>query len=376
MPIGYDIFNTVRLNAVMNALIDPRQLPGQFEFSRRVPTVRATDNEITARFVQYPQVADLIADDQRAVVYTTGKFQLSTSRVPNLKIGANMTQTALNQLLMINSNPGVADVDFFRDWESNTIFNLRLGLQQRVELLNIAMMCDSFVYDRLGLKVNASWGMPSDLKVTPATAWDNIAATPISDILTARRLAQVKYGRIFNRLTMSLAAFNYMTATTEFQNRAKAFLPVGMALGVNYPTEATDDMLRLAERIFGNGIRIVLYDAMYWSQNELGVTSMFSFLPITKVIFDSSANDNNRQVWDLANTQVTEALVASLNGRPIAAQNAVGPLTYTTSVENLNPPQITYWSVQRCFPRKHDLYSNMVFTVGSFSDPIPSVVPF
>ena len=375
MQVGFDLFNNVRINAVMNGIMDPRLLPGEFVFSRRVPTVRAVDGEITARFIAYPQIADLIADDSRAVVYNTGKFQMSTTKVPNLKIGANMTQSMLNQLLQIAANPGASDIDFFTDWESQTIFNLRLGLQQRVEVLLVAMMTDSFVYDRLGLKISASWGMPADLKVTSGTAWDNVAAIPVTEILNLRRLAQVRYGIRLNRLTMSLAAFNYMIATTEFQNRAKTFMPVGIVLGTNVATENTDQMIALATRVL-DGIQIVLYDNMYWSQNELGVPSMFPYLPINKVIFDSTANDGNRMVWDLANTVVTEALVASLGGRPIADRNAAGPVSYVTFPENLNPPNITYWAVQRCFPRKHVLQANACLTVGSFVDPIPATAPF
>lgn len=372
---GFDIFSQVRIASVMNGILDPRLLPGEFVFSKRVPTVKAADSEITARFIQYPQVADLVADDQRAVVYNTGKFQLSSTKVPNLKIGAHMNQSQLAQVMQILSNPGASDINFFQDWESNTIYNLRLGIQQRVEILLAAMMTDSFVYDRLGMKISASWGMPSDLKPTSGTAWDNTAATPVTEILTLRRLAQVKYGMRLNRLTMSLAAFNYMIATTEFQNRAKVFMPLGMALGTNYATENTDQMVNLAGKIL-DGINIVLYDQMYWSQNEAGTPSMFPYLPINKVIFDSTSNDNNRTVWDLANASVIEAMVASLGGRPIAAANAVGPISYSTFPDNLNPPEITYWAVQRCFPRKHRLQANACMTVGSFTDPISATVPF
>src|SRR5262245_44532317 len=151
MAVGYDIFNNVRINAVLQGLMDPRQLPGQFVFSKRVPTVRAVDTEITARFIQYPQVADLIADDQRAVVYNTGKFQLERTKVPNLKLGLNMTQSMLNQVLQIAANPGAVTSEFFTDWENNALANLRLGIAQRIEILLAAMMLDSFVYDRLGL---------------------------------------------------------------------------------------------------------------------------------------------------------------------------------------------------------------------------------
>lgn len=375
MPIGYDVFNNVRINRVMQGLLDPRLLPGELLFSKRVPTVRAVDSEITARFIQYPQVADLIADGQRAVVYSTGKFQLSTTKVPKLKIGANVTETMLAQIVQIMGNPGPITSDFFSDWESATLFNLKLGVAQRVEILLVAMMTDSLVYDRLGLKVNASWGMPSDLKVTTGTAWDNIAATPVDDLLNLRRLAQVKYGVKFNRITMSLAAFNYMIATTQFQNRAKTFLPTTLVLGTNFPTQNTQDMIALATRVL-DGIQVVLYDQMYWSQNEAGTPSMFSYLPITKVVFDSTTNDNNRTIWDLANTQVMEAMVASLGGEGIGPRDAVGPLAYATFPENLNPPDITYWAVQRCFPRKHLLQANACLTVGAFSDPIGATVPF
>lgn len=377
MATGYDIFNNVRINAVMQGLMDPRLLPGQFVFSKRVPTVKAVDTEITARFIQYPQVADLVADDQRAVVYNTGKFQLERTKVPNLKIGFNMTQSMLTQILQIAANPGGVTSEFFVDWENNAIANLKLGIQQRIEILLAAMMTDSFVYDRLGLKVAASWGMPSPLKVTVGTAWDNIAATPVTTILNLRRLARVAYGVELNRLTMSLAAFNYMIATTEFTNRAKVFMPLGFTLAGQYATENTGDMKALATRIL-DGIEIVLYDNMYWSQDEDGVPHMYPYLPINKVVFDNSGNDGNRTVWDLANTQVIEAMVASLGGSPIAGAgaNAVGPISYATFPPNLNPPEITYWAVQRCFPRKHVLQANACITVGSFADPIGTAVPF
>lgn len=375
MPLGFDLFSTARIDSVMQGLFDPRLLPGKFVFSKRVPMVKALENEITARFIGYPQIADLVADDSRAAVYSTGKFQIETTKVPNLKIGANLTQSMLSQLASINANSAFNDsMGFFTDWENRTLFNLKLGLQQRVEVLLSAMFQDSFVYDRLGMKVSAAWGMPSELKPTVSTAWDNIAATPVSDILIMKRLLNVKYGGDVNRATMSLAAFNYMTATTEFQNRAKAFIPIGFSLPTQYNIANTQEMQALAVKIFG--ISFELYDQRYWSQDEQGVPSSFPYWPITKVLLDDSNNDGDTRVFDFANTSVIEAKVASLGGEPIAAPDAVGPLSYVTFPENLNPPEITYWAVQRGFPRKHMLYTNVSMTVGAFSDPIGATVPF
>ncbi len=375
MAIGFDLFSSVRIQSVMQGLMDPRLLPAQFVFSKRIPTVRALDADITARFIGYPQIADLIADDSRAAVYSTGKFQLESTKIPNLKIGANMKQSMLAQILNIGSNSAFNDsLGFFSDWESRTLFNLKLGLQQRIEVLLSAMYQDSFVYDRLGMKIAASWGMPSDLKVTVGTAWDNVASTPVTDVLTLKRLAQVRYGMNFRRLTMSLAAFNYLTATTEFQNRAKAFIPIGFTLPTQYALQNTDQMMGIANKIFG--MTIELYDQRYWSQDDQGVPSSYPYWPITKVLIDDPDNDGNSEVMDFANATVIESMVSALAGNPIAGSQSPGPLSYATYPENLNPPEITYWAVQRGFPRKHLLQANGVMTVGSFSDPIPATAPF
>lgn len=385
MAVGFDLFNNVRISAAMQGILDPRLLPGQFVFSKRVPTVKASDTDILARYIQYPQVADLVADDQRAVVYNTGKFQLQTTKIPNLKIGYNMNQSMLAQVLQIAANPGSDPGGFFTDWENNALFSLKLGIQQRVEILLSAMMTDSFVYDRMGLKVAASWGMPAPLKVTPSVDWtDHDNAKPITDLLTLRRLAQVAYGIRLNRTTMSLATFNEMTACVEFQERAKAFMPIGFTIGTStssgqIATENTDAMLALAQKIL-SGIKVELYDQMYWSQAENGTPSMFPYLHPKHVVFDNSDNDGNRMVWDLANATVIESMVAALGGSPIggAGMQSVGPISYATFPHELNPPEITYWAVQRCFPRKHLLQANAVLTVlpNDYVDPIGATVPF
>jgi hypothetical protein len=385
MANGYDLFNNIRINTVLNGLVDPRMLPGQFVFSKRVPTVRALDTDITARFIQYPQIADLVADDSRAVVYNTGKFELSRTKVPNLKIGYNMTQSMLTQISQIAANPGGV-TDYFTDWENMALTNLRVGIQQRIELLLSAMFQDQFVYDRLGIKVAATWGMPAPLKFTTGTAWVNIASTPVTDILNLQRYARVAYGMELSRLTMSSVAFEAMIATTEFRTRASAFIPFGFTVGREagppvtgqYAPQDQNTMLQLANRVL-NGIQIVFYDQRYWSQNEAGVATMYPYLPLNRIIFDNPANDGDRTVWDLANTEVMEAKVASLGGQPIAGAgaNAVGPIAYATFPNNLNPPEITYWAVQRCFPRKHVLQANAVIDAGAgLVDTIPATAPF
>jgi hypothetical protein len=49
--------------------------------------VPADDDEIMARFIGFPLIADLIADDAKAVTYSFGKFQFESYKIPKLKVG-------------------------------------------------------------------------------------------------------------------------------------------------------------------------------------------------------------------------------------------------------------------------------------------------
>jgi hypothetical protein len=120
-----------------------------------------------------------------------------------------------------------------------------------------------------------------------------------------------------------------------------------------------------------------LYDTRGKVQNEDGSITSQPLLPITKVVLSNTADDNDPLAWDFANSYVTESIVASLVpseslgfGGPVR-----GPVAYPTINEDFNPPDVTYWGVQRGWPRKHDLTATAVLTVGSFSDPISTVPP-
>jgi hypothetical protein len=92
------------------------------------------------------------------------------------------------------------------------------------------MLLDTFSYNRFGINVSgATWGMPANLKVTPSTAWSNIAATPISDIFTLQQVAWLNYGITYDKITMGLTDFNAMVATTEFANKATLTIGEGVA---------------------------------------------------------------------------------------------------------------------------------------------------
>lgn len=382
--VGTDVFRVARVNTIMRALRDEREMPKELSFLGRTYIAPAADSDIMARFTGRVQIADLVADDAKALTYNSGKFTFESTSVPNLKLGVQMDQSTLNELASLSALDIQDEDGIFRQWERRTIDALLLGIRQRQEALIIGMHLNGFNYDRLGIKTgDITWGMPSDLQITVNPAWTDASnATPVDDILELKRLLSVRYGQRVNRMTLSLTAFNYMCKTTQFQNFLKnsgLFGPVPSEAAV-MPVANTELMKGLAARILGLEV-IEIYDGRYWSQDSAGNITSAPFLPINKVIFTDTSDDNNPDAYDWANGIVTESIVGSLlKGRSniFGEFNGPtrGPISYAAPTDiQLNPPGITYWGVARGFPRKHRLQSSSVFTVGTFTDDIPLTEP-
>lgn len=380
MPQAWQLLQAARLTRIIQSLQDVRQLPQQLKFLERTPIVPAVDSEIMARFTGFVTIADLVADDQQAVTYQNSKLSYETTNVPNIKHGTALTQAMLNQLQSFMGVPGgmPGDMGIFSDYENRTIDGLLLGVRLRMEALIIAMWLDSFTYDRLGIKITgATWGMPSDLKVTPGVTWDTAgSATPVADIWSVRRTARVRYGQEYNRVTMSTQAFMYMIATTEYQNKARTFLAPNVSF-TNLNVADLSFQQNLATNVLG--MEIELYDARYWSQGPDGSLISAPLLPITKVVLSNSGDDNDPTAYDFANGITTESIVSGL--APSEMVGSVGgpmrgPISYATVPGDLNPPNITYWGVARGFPRKYRLQATAVLTVGTFTDTIAVGSPF
>lgn len=374
MAVGNTILSTLRITRIMQAIQDVRELEPTLIWSSRIPQVDAADGEIMARFIGRVQIADLVSDDAQAVTYTTGKMTFESHQAPNIKHGEQLTQSQLRELVSLQAGGG--DLGIYANYERQMIARILAGIRQRTELLRIAMLLDTFSYDRLGIKMTGvTWGAPADLKVTPAIAWDNILATPVTDILNLIRLGRVRYGAAFNRVSMSLVAFNFMIATTEFMDKARMYMAPNVSF-VNMNMQNTTMMTQLAANVLGLAV-IELHDDRYWQKSEAGVDASYPFLPITKVVLTQTSNDGDSRVWDFANGVTIESMVLGMTTRSSGVgMPSRGPMAYATTAEDANPPNVTYWGVQRGFPRRHLLQSSAVLTVGAFTDPIPVGEPF
>jgi hypothetical protein len=378
------MFTAVRIAAMMKALQDVRLMPADLVWLGRTPLVPAVDGEIMGLFLGRVQIADLVADDQKAAVYSPGKFRTEKGNIPNLKVGQLLTQEQLNEFEAFTAAGGVPnDPDgIVSDMENGILDNLLLGVRQRKESICVARVLDGFSYDRLGIKMdNVTFGMPSDLKITVSVPWtDHVNAKPVTDILSAIEYADVRYGVKYNRLTLPLAAFREMIQCVEFQNSARMFLAPNVSF-VNLTIQNTKQMRDLAANVLGLEV-IETYDGRYWSEDEDGTLTSSRYWPINKVALTSTASDNNRNVADFANGVPTEVTVSNMVPSGVIGRlprGARGPIGYASAEHN--PPQITYWGVARGWSRKKLRQESAVLTVapaagaGAITDYIPVTEP-
>lgn len=379
MPVAYQPLTALRLTGIMREFQDVRLLPRELLFLNRTAVVDATDGEIMAYYTGRVQIADLVADDAQAVTYNNGTFRFETTTVPNLKLGINYTQEQINQLQAIMSNSGIAnDQVGVLSWMTTNIEALLLGIRQRMEALLVAEAIDALNYNRLGIVItNGSWGMPADLKVTVSNFWTDTAnATPVNDVQGLRLVAQQRYGKTYNRLTMSLQAFRYMIATAEYQAKARTYLAPNVSFS-NLATANIDQQKQLAQSVLGVEV-IEFYDSRFWSQSPDGVVQSYRFLPINQIVFSNTDDDNSAASNDFANAIVTESIVASLGATAMVGVFGGpqrGPVSFATVPPMLNPPNVTQWGVARGFPRRHDRAHTAVLTAGYFTDTISPTVP-
>lgn len=372
------VLGLAQISKIFEATRDARQIPGNLLFRQRVNKVPATDFDIVARFLNEGHIADVVADDQKAVTYKAGRIKFESNLIPNFKLGRSVLQEDIKRLEFIaNNRPANAavlgDIGYF----TRIAENLLLGLEWREESILVGMEIDAFTYSLNDITFTISWGMPAELKVTAATAWATAAtATPMADILTQKYIRDVKYGRVTNRVKMSTPAFQLIPKTTEFQNQMRNFF-----LNMNQPTpdlpyRSLDAMKGLVGQVLG--MTIELYDQRYQTQpSDGGATTYTPFLPLNKVILDDSGNDRNNAAKDFADGIVTESTLASpntvfaLRGGPQR-----GPYTYITVPPDLNPPNYTFWAVERGMPRKYDEALTSVIDVGTVTDTIAQGIAF
>lgn len=372
MLTGFRFLQSVNINTLVQTLDSRLELAQPLRFLSRLPIVNAEDDEIFGRYSGQVFAADIIADDQEAVVYEGGQVveTFVPGTIPKIKMGARVGEGMIRRLARLADKINLEgpDADIITGWENQLANRLVQGIRVRQNAMACAMMLDDFVYDRLGIKIQGSWGMPADLKMTPVTPWNNTAATPISDLeLIAQEVAPDVHGQVYDRVTMSRAAFRFLIQTDEFKERARFLYRYDVPEGAfNFRDIGTMGQLFTAM----TGLNVEFEDTTFRVRNSDGSVVQTRVMPANKVILSNTNDDNDPAVMDFANGIVIESVVAPLFNADAAAfmgGEQFGPVAYYTGNQNLNPPDLSAWAVVRGFPRKHVETATAVLTVGLFS---------
>jgi hypothetical protein len=333
-------------------------------FLNRTPLVNATDDDIIGEFSGQIFAADLITDDAEAVVVEGGRMEtrLAQGSIPNIKIGASVSQSTINALDMMARNVQLdEDADLITGWENQLARNLVTGVRQTMNYLCAAMQLDGLVYDRLGVKITAGFGTPSALKPT-VTPWTNTAgATPVSNIQNIAMNIGPGLGKSYNRITMSTEAFNYAVATDEFATRVRQLLRLEADQFYLNPYDVVNLRALFSA---ATGMQLEIEDTTFRVRNPNGSQTQQRVLPANKVILSNTTDDNNPAAYDFANGIPTETIVAPfIAGAPDIGGRQFGPVSYYDGNPSLNPPNLKAWAVARGFPRRHDKLATAILTV-------------
>lgn len=373
-----------RIGRIFREIRDVREVPGNLRFLNRLPIVSMTDQEMSAYWDSNITIAPIVPDGARASVDVNAKLRTELMNVANIKHGAPIPASMLQLIEFIQTYNLTDEVGAVDNFYENQSSNLLEGVRQTQELFAVSMALDSLLWSYRGVNFSASWGTKADLKVTlPSggaawTATNHATSKPISDVLLLTQVRTDTYSEQTTRITMRSADFRGMIASDEFAAQAKLTFGPGLDL-TNAPTTNTSYMQGLASRILN--MEIELYDQSYWIKEIDGTDSKRAFMPQGKVILSDKSDDNSQKAALMANTKVTEAIMAKLLGQAFSGMaggglqgDGYGPLSYMTAASHdANPPGINIWAVARCFPMltRKTMYGVLDVGTGTAPEALP-----
>lgn len=368
---NWTFVNNAKLTSIIRTLADTLENNQRLTFlARCAVTDVASNSEIFTRFKDTSSAAEIIGLDQKAPVRGAAVMEFINTNFAKIKKGTHMdenTWVRINDL--VNSGSGQVS-DFFRQWLFNQQRTLLNDVRQRINQMIAAMHIDYMNYSRLDIDMrNVSWGMPAGLKPVASVSWDDANnSTPITNMQTLiNEIAPNQFGEMYNRITMSTRAYNFLVNSAEFRNRYSG--EVRFAFTSGQVNTANPSMLRQAIAAILGVDEVEVTNESYREENADGTNVRKNYLPDNKVLFSNTADDKNEAAYDFANGFVPEATSGAFMGEEGFGTNQRGPISYMTAPEDMNPPTVTLWAAAYGFPRKKRDTCTAVLTVGDPTAP-------
>lgn len=360
---------------------DPRTVPGELFYLNRTPVLPATDRELMMRWRGTAVIADLIALDARSTVYRMLQAKTSQAEIPKIKFGTSLMESDVREVLTLGQaelDAGRPVPEFVRNLFRLLIRQLVVGRRWRLESMLIGSILGGFSYDRMGIKMNGTFGKDSAVIATVSPAWtDAVNSKPLDNIRYFIDYMRIYKQTRINRMVLPSAAFDTMIATDQFKAESQSAL-LSLFNLTALPVTNRDEQIAALKRRTGLQ-EIVLYDSHYRWENDAGARFLQRLLPLNAVILDSTDNDNNENVRYIGNAGVTETAFAGVVGHREIGEGGdmgltgmrPGPYYYTSVPHDLDPPQIQAKVVQHAWPILREPDNSVVMYIGNIVETMP-----
>lgn len=320
-------FDSMELNRLVVKHFNTPSKNGKQLFLSRTPVIDVDDDEVVGKFKGQFVAADIITDEQEAIVYdTVGRFEFISTNIPNLKIGSRVGQSIIHQegrlqMAALENKPiKENDVKFINDWRETTAESLAVGLKQRMNSLIAGIMLGGYEYNGIILRIE-----------TP----DWVHVKHDRETLKESVLAQVKfmkdtYSTDLNRITMGTPMFRKLSEEMA---------------GGEKDVEKAKIKIEKELKLF-----VEIYDEVIFVQGHVGQRLRERVLPRSKILFSNTSYDNNYKAIYFGNAVVTESIISRSLGNPISDGVKHGAIAYFSGNRELNPPEIRAWAVNRGIP--------------------------
>ncbi len=202
------------------------------------------------------------------------------------KIGKKRVVSETEKAKLFRPRPGTSDIQTATDYVYNVLRLLSDGVDDRVESMRWAALGDgAYVYDKYGIKISVSWGIPGANQVTPSAAiWSDLDnADPLQDIIDWNNRLITETGGPAVVAYLSTKVMGYLLQNAKIRNLI-GYSQTGR--GEGFPSRRQVSQFLL----MGEGLPLHIYDAAYNDEAIDGTVTRHRFLNEEKFVMLASAS--------------------------------------------------------------------------------------
>lgn len=200
------------------------------------------------------------------------------------KIGKKRVISEEEKAKLFKPRAGTTDVQSATEYVYNVLRLLSEGVDDRIEEMRWSALSKGlFEYDKYGIKIAVSWGIPGGNQPTADPLWSDVEnADPLQDILDWNEILIAATGSPAVVAYLSTKCLGYLLQNQKIRNLL-GYAYTGKAVG--FPSRRQISQFLLS----GEGLPLVVYDAQYNEESEAHVVTRHRFLGEDKFIMLSSA---------------------------------------------------------------------------------------